>query len=100
MTGLVLEVTRGSNLDLRYIIDDDGEPVDMTGWTVDWVDIQPPALAEAVAVTILAPTFGEVQITLPWSDLWPKSPAAQIRIRWRLSGLPDAAIPEVSVLLT
>ncbi|MGV8987661.1 MAG: hypothetical protein ACOH2H_15425 [Cypionkella sp.] len=98
MTHEALELNRGSNLDLTTTLDENGVLINMTGWVVAWSDIQPPVLAGDLTIEITNPAAGEVSLTLPWSDLWPKGSNAQIRIRWRLSGLPEA-IPELIVVL-
>jgi hypothetical protein len=70
----------------------------MAGWTVDWIEVRPATLADSLDIVISNAALGEMALTMPWSDLWPDGVNAQVQIRWRLSGLPEA-MPELTLVL-
>lgn len=98
MTIQKLVLNRLSDLYVTVTLDDDGALIDMTGWTVQITDVMPAILAPALAITITTPSIGEMLVSLPWSEDWPKGIGTQVRIRWKLSGLPEA-MPELIVVL-
>ena len=99
MTRFELDLNRGSNLDVVGTLRENGIAIDMTSWAVEWIDIQPATLLPDLVIAISNPAAGQLTIQLPWSDtLWPKGHNAQVLIRWRLSGLPEA-FPELVVVL-
>ncbi|MGV8987827.1 MAG: hypothetical protein ACOH2H_16255 [Cypionkella sp.] len=98
MTKFALNLNRGSDLDLTATLDDDGAVIDMSGWTVEIIDVEPATLATDLTIAITEPTLGEMSLTMPWSAKWPEGKNAQVSIRWKVSGIPEA-LPELLVIL-
>ena len=68
----------------------DGVAVDLTGKVAQVVEVMPAALAGSLDFSITDPTGGQMLLTCPWSDQWPRGTGALVQIRLRLGGLSDA----------
>jgi len=67
---------------------EDGSPVDLTGFTASIVDVQ-GSLGSAVTASIVTPAAGTVRIAVAWQGAWPLTP--QLLGTYRLSLVNGAA---------
>lgn len=98
MSKITLPLNRGSDLDLTAVLDENGVLLNMTGWTVTWMSVQPSILLPDLSIQISRPAFGETKIMLPFSSKWPQGVDSKVSIRWKYSGLPDA-MPQLLVVM-
>lgn len=90
-----ITLNRGSDLEFSVSWPDPaGDPMDLTGWTVEAYDVA-PALADHLTLTITDAT-GPAQITgrIAWAETLPRWSFFRIRIR---QGQTELSTPRVEV---
>jgi len=97
-----VQLTRGSHLSWPLRLRDKvtQAPIDLTGQTIEIVEVIPPALAATVVAVVT--DDGGALLTCPWSH-WPPATApfgagAKVSIRLKPSG-SDEAWPAILVIL-
>jgi hypothetical protein len=76
---------------------EDGSPVDLTGFTASIVDVT-GSLASAVAASIVTPAAGTVRIAVTWAGAWPLTPVLLGTYRLSLvNGAAESVSSPVSV---
>ena len=65
--------------------DGSGGDADLTGWTVDAIDVH-PALVGFLTVTLTDPPTGEITISVQWDDTMPYGRVMRFRVRISLGG--------------
>ena len=76
---------------------EDGTPVDLTGFTASIVDVT-GLLAGAVAATIVTPAAGTVRIAVTWQGAWPVTPVLLGTYRLSLvNGAAESVSSPISV---
>ena len=84
-----LTINKGSDLTFSFVWpDEDGEPIDLTGYTADFFELH-PALLDNLTVGITDPENGELTISMDWVNGMPYGNSMFFRVRITLLDFSD-----------
>lgn len=92
-----IPINRGSDLTFTGTWrNENGQPVNLAGWTIAAFDAHP--LAAGMTVAWVDAALGQYSATLPWSDAMPTGRIINFRLRVSL-GQDDRSSPKIWVVV-
>jgi hypothetical protein len=75
----------------------DGQPLNMTGYALSVVDVEPAAVAAFISAAFTDAETGQVRVEMLWDATWPDGLQTSFRLRATKSGVRPLSKPAFMV---